>query len=89
MNFRIEKKESFKIMGLSGYENGECKTGDSLTTLWREFMDNYNFRLWNGGGTDNYTRHLSGRLQPMIFSPMEDGTKVIIGAEYKGKSRTV
>lgn len=85
MNFRIEKKDSFKIMGLSGYENGECKTGDSLTTLWREFMDNYNFRLWNSGGTDNY--YTAPFWQVAAYDFQSDGgqTKVIIGAEYKGK----
>lgn len=38
MEFGIEKRESFQIIGLSGYEEAECKEGDALITLWREFM---------------------------------------------------
>lgn len=38
MEFGIEKRESFQIIGLSGYEEAECKEGDTLIILWREFM---------------------------------------------------
>ncbi|MCL2774145.1 MAG: AraC family transcriptional regulator [Oscillospiraceae bacterium] len=44
MNFRIEKKDSFQIMGLSGYV-GECievKPGVWSDTLWNEFLNDYN-----------------------------------------------
>ena len=48
-------------------------------------MDNYNFRLWNGGGTDNY--YTAPFWQVAAYDFQSDGgrTKVIIGAEYKGK----
>ena len=61
MEFRIEKKECFQIMGLSGYDTAECRPGDTLTPLWREFMDCYDARLWNGCDTGSYTPPLSGR----------------------------
>lgn len=85
MNFRIEKKESFQIIGLSGYETGECKNGDSLTPLWREFMDHYDSRLWNGGGANNY--YMAPLWQVAAYSFQADNGKVkaIIGAEYKGQ----
>ena len=42
MQFRIEKKESFQIMGLSGYDSAE-KEG-SLTPLWNKFMNRTGIR---------------------------------------------
>lgn len=39
MEFRIEKREAFQIVGLSGWEDPECGSDDALTPLWREFMD--------------------------------------------------
>lgn len=85
MNFRIEKKESFKIMGLSGYDRVECGQGDCLTPLWRKFMDYYNPRLWNGGGTDNYYTFPFWQVGAYAFQSDEGQTEAIIGAEYKGK----
>ncbi len=83
MNFRIEKMDSFQIMGLSGYDNECCKQGDCLTHLWREFMDNYNSRLWNGGDS-HYTAPF-WQVGAYDFSSTDGKTKAIIGAEYKGK----
>lgn len=83
MNFRIEKKDSFKIMGLSGYDHTECEPNDSLTPLWREFMDNYNPRLRNGDGALSY--YSAPFWQVGAYFPSKEGqTKAIIGAEYKG-----
>jgi AraC family transcriptional regulator len=87
MKFRIEKKESFQIMGLSGYENGEAveiKPGVCLTNLWNEFMDNYNSKLWNGGNPSYYTAPF-WQIGAYDFKSEDDKVKAIIGAEYKGK----
>ena len=53
LKFRIEKRESFQIAGLAGYDE-ECGTGDSLTPLWRTFLEKYDSAFWNGGGADSY-----------------------------------
>ena len=88
MEFRIEKRYSFKIMGLIGYENMEDRpdcTDDALPSLWREFMDDYNPRLWNDGDPNYYTVPF-WQVGAYDFKPTKDGkTEVIIGAEYKGE----
>ena len=88
MNFRIEKKESFQIMGLSGYETGEnieIKPGVCLSKLWNEFMDGgYNAKLWNNGGDSYYTAPF-WQIGAYEFQSKDDKVKAIIGAEYKGK----
>lgn len=86
MNFRIEKKESFQIIGLSGYENAECKEGDSLTPLWCEFMDKYNSRLWNGGGNNKYYSAPFWQVAAYSYQSINGKTKAIIGAEYNGQN---
>ena len=85
MNFRIEKKESFQILGLSGYETEECMAGDTLSPLWREFMDNYNSRLWNGGGCGSYYTAPFWQIAAYDFQSENGKIKAVIGAEYKGK----
>lgn len=86
MNFRIEKKESFQIIGLSGYESMECKEGDNLTSLWREFMEKYNSLLWNGGGNNKYYSAPFWQVAAYSFQSSDGMTKAIIGAEYKGQN---
>jgi len=84
MNFRIEKKESFQIMGLSGYESAECEPGDKLPSLWREFMDNHNSRfMWNS--SDSYYSSPFWQIAAYGYDSRDGKTKVIIGAEYKGR----
>jgi len=84
MTFRIEEKGSFQIMGLlahadmSDYEPGEC-----LPEMWREFMEEYNPRLWNGGKDSFYTAPL-WQVGAYDFKAECGKTKTIIGAEYKG-----
>ena len=85
MNFRIEKKESFQIVGLSGYENVEGRSDDTLTPLWREFMDKYNPYLWNAGGDDNYYTAPFWQVAAYYFQSDGGKTKTVIGAEFKGK----
>ena len=85
MTFRIEKRDSFQIMGLldhadmKDYEAGEC-----LPKMWREFMDNYNPRLRNDGGDSYYTAPL-WQVGAYDFKEESGKTKSIIGAEYKGR----
>lgn len=83
MKFRIEKREAFQIVGLSGREDPESLPAkdDSLTPLWREFMDRYNPRLYRGGGEESlYTAPL---WQVAAYSFQPEG-KNVIGAEYRG-----
>ncbi len=84
MEFRLEKRGSFQIVGLSGYERGECAEGDTLTPLWREFMDRCNERLWQGGGEGCLYAAPFWQVGAYAFGSSTEGTKAIIGAEYKG-----
>ncbi len=86
MNFRIEQMDSFQIIGLLGFETTECSTGDTLTPLWREFMDKYNSRLWNNGGSNNYYTAPFWQVAAYSYKSNDGKTKTIIGAEYKGQS---
>lgn len=85
MEFRIENKESFQIMGLSGYDTDECAPGDLLTPLWREFMDHYNPKLWNGGSSNSYYSAPFWQVGAYHFQSENGKTKAIIGAQYTGK----
>ena len=79
MNFRIEEKESFKIVGLRGIADDKPASPDTeLNKLWDEFLDN----------PGEYNR----RLLPYYTSPIwqvaaykngefSDGVECIIGAE--------
>ena len=84
MEFRIEKKESFQIMGLFGYDTAECGPGDTLTPLWREFMDCCNARLWNGGDAGSYYTAPFWQVGAYHFQSEDGKTKAIIGAQYRG-----
>lgn len=84
LNFRIEKRDSFRIAGLAGFDE-ECRAGDSLTPLWRTFMEKYNSSFWNGGGADGYYTAPFWQVSAYWFEPVNGKTKTIIGAEYKGR----
>ena len=86
MNFRIEQKDSFQIMGLSGYEAEDTDRNAEVTGLWVEFSADYDPKLlydneygemlytepyWQVGACDE--KYVDGKM------------KMIIGAEYKGK----
>lgn len=45
MSFRIETKDSFKVVGLKGLSSGYPDNGDTLDPLWRQYMDNYDHKL--------------------------------------------
>ena len=83
MKFRIEKRECFQIMGLSGYDSCKCPPGDSLSPLWRKFMDNYNEILWNNG--ESFYTAPFWQVAAYQFESQNGLTKTIIGAEAKDK----
>ena len=89
MNFRIEKKDSFQIMGLSGYTGGNVEWKDSL---WGEFLDGgdgadgsgtFNQALWNKGKPSYYTAPF-WQVGAYDFHSENGKIPTIIGAEYKG-----
>lgn len=84
MKFRIEKRECFQIMGLSGHDSCGCLPGDGLSPLWRKFMDNYNSILWNNGKSF-YTEPF-WQVAAYQFESQNRLTKTIIGAEFNGKN---
>jgi AraC family transcriptional regulator len=82
LNYRLEEKESFQIIGLKGVDGSlRCEEGDKLTLLWREFMDHYNQRLWNGGNPSYYMAPF-WQVGAYRYTPTVNGdTECIIGAE--------
>ena len=81
MYFRIEKMESFQIMGLSGYDTSVKDGG--MTPLWTRFMDEYNPKLWNDG--DSYYTAPFWQIGAYAFASENGRTKAIIGAQYRGR----
>ena len=81
MSFKIVKKDSFKIMGLKGMSTSIAEAGDTLDPLWRNFMDNYNRRLWNNGGDNNYYGAPLWQVGAYWNESKNGETPCIIGAE--------
>ena len=77
MNFRIEKKESFQVMGLSGYIAGELV--DGMPSVVKEYFDNYYPTI-----NEYYTSPL-WQVSVYDFESFDNNTKVVIGAQYNGK----
>ena len=77
MNFRIEKKERFQVMGLSGYIAGELV--DGMPSIVKEFFDDYYPKM-----SEYYSAPL-WQVSVYDFKPVDDKAKVVIGAEYKGE----
>jgi len=75
MNFRIEKKEGFKVMGLSGYIAGELV--DGMPSVVKEFFENYYPIL-----SPYYTAPFQ-QISVYDFQSVGDKCKVIIGAQYR------
>jgi len=79
MEFRIEIKESFQIMGLSGYETENTEREGEVTGVWAPFTADYDKKLrdyytepyWQVGASSK--KYVDGKM------------KLTIGAEYKGK----
>jgi len=77
MNFRIEKKECFKVMGLTGYIEGELV--DGMPSVVKAFYENYYPKL------DSYYTAPFHQISVYDFQSVDDKCKVIIGAEFKGE----
>lgn len=80
MNFRIETKHSFKIVGLKGLSSGYPENGDTLDPLWRQFMDNYDFKL------AGLYREPFWQVGAYWNEDIDDNTPCIIGAERNEKA---
>ena len=81
MDFRIEKKGSFKIIGYA------C--ADANGSDWTRFMADYNKQLWNGSewnGPDSYYRAPFWQVGAYKFKTKENENGCIIGAELGNKS---
>ena len=84
MDFRIEKKESFQIMGLSGYTVEGTTEEDSL---WGQFIykDNGDGRTFNEILMQGFYSEPFHQVGAYDFESIDGKTPTIIGAEYKGK----
>lgn len=94
MDFRIEKKNSFQIMGLAGYSRFDDEWKDSL---WGQFLDQangagggktYNQVFWNNGSPSYYTAPF-WQVGAYDFQSVDGKTPTIIGAEYRGEKPDV
>jgi len=94
MDFRIEKKESFQIMGLEGYTSFDenCQEEQWKDSLWGQFLDGgdgpdgsgtFNQALWNQGNPSYYTEPF-WQVGAYEFHSVDGRTPTIIGAQYKG-----
>ena len=85
MEFRMERTEEFKIVGLldkGGPDNQDyMDSGPALGPVWQRFMKEYDPRLYNGGGSGNL--YCAPFWQVAAYSFSLDG-ETAIGAEYKG-----
>jgi len=77
LNFRIEKKESFQVMGLLGYIEGELV--DGMPSVVKEFYESYYPKL-----SQYYTAPF-WQISVYDFKSVGDKCKVVIGAEYQGE----
>ena len=86
MEFRIEKRDSFQIMGLlENADMDDCEPGDILPEMWHRFLEQYNPHLWNNGKDSYYSAPL-WQVGAYDFHTTKDGkSESIIGAEYKGR----
>jgi len=84
MEFRIEKMDSFQIMGLlECADMNDFEKGDLLPKTWRKFMEEYNPRLWNDG--ESFYTAPFWQVGAYDFQPKGGKAESIIGAEYKGE----
>jgi AraC family transcriptional regulator len=79
MDFRIEKKDSFQIMGLSGYEIENSERVGEVTGVWAKFMPEYDRKLH-----DYYTMPYA-QVGASDKKYVDGKMKLTVGAEYKGK----
>jgi len=77
VNFRIEKKEGFQVMGLSGYIAGELV--DGMPTVVNEFYSKYAPII------GAYFTSPFWQISVYDYQSVDDKSKVLIGAECKGE----
>jgi len=89
MDFRIEKMESFELMGLAGYY---VPGQDWKDSIWGQFLDGgdgpdgsgtFNQALYNGGNPSYYTPPF-WQVGATDFHTVDGKTPTFIGAQYKG-----
>jgi AraC family transcriptional regulator len=85
MEFRIVKKEAFKIIGLKGTSTSIAEGESTLDPLWTKFMDRYDGRLYNGGGKNNYYSQPLWQVGAYWNKSDQGQTPCIIGAELGDK----
>ena len=83
MKFRIEKMESFHVMGLAGTIGV-----DDLGSMWDEYLDKpglYNVRMGNNPPHEPtfYSKPFE-QVGVYDFQSVDGLTPTLIGAEYKG-----
>jgi len=83
MDFRLIDKDSFVICGLKGLSTSIPEKGDHIDPLWREFMNEYNERLYNGD--DSYYHEPLWQVGAYSFESRNNGTQCIIGSELGDK----
>ena len=85
MEFRMQQTEEFEIVGM--VDKGSSENQDYLDSepvvgpIWQRFMDEYDPRLYNGGGDGNL--YHAPLWQVAAYSFQLDG-ETAIGAEYTG-----
>ena len=86
MEFLIERTKAFKIVGLvdkgDSSQQDYMDSGSVLGPVWQRFMDEYDPRLYHGGGDGNL--YCAPFWQVAAYSFALDG-ETAIGAEYRGK----
>jgi AraC family transcriptional regulator len=91
MNFRIEKKESFQIMGLAGYITDEEMASEYiLPALINEFYKIQSYFVkdpWTSWENQipNYYTPPFWQVAAIDFHSVDGKTEAIIGAEYKNE----
>jgi len=83
MKFRIEKMDSFQIMGLAG-----AIGVDNAGSMWDEYLDapgSYNERMGNQTGKPSFYCKPFEQVGVYDFQSVDGLTPAIIGAEYKGE----
>jgi len=90
MDFRIEKRDSFQIMGLCGIHDvnvanwtKKWEENNGTPALWRKFQNECDERLKNKNGESYYTAPF-WKVGVYDYSADINNRSAIIGAEFKG-----
>lgn len=85
MNFRIEEKAAFTVIGLKGMSTSIPENNDTLDPLWRTFMDHYNSVLYSESGNGNYYHEPLWQVGAYQNTSINGKTPCIVGAELGDK----